>query len=324
MYGSSSPGRAVLVAPRWKWTLEVVMSTPEHSPVAAPVVVGVDGSDSSLVAVDLAAREAALRKRPLCIVHAFIWPYLHVPLGPSPYGPPDGGLRHQAERILADAYARAHAAAPDVQVDAELITGEAAAVLRQRSHTAALLVVGDRGLGGFTGLIIGSVAVQLAAHATCPVIVTRGTADPAAPVLLGVDGSPANDPAVGFAFEEAALRGVPLIAMHTWTHPVSSGPGDMLPVVYNVADVQAEEARVLAEALAGWHEKYPDVVVHRELTHASARKALIDATRRAQFVVVGTRGRGGFTGLLLGSVSQAVLHHAVCPVAVVPHPRTAT
>ena len=152
----------------------------------------------------------------------------------------------------------------------------------------------------------------------------RGSTDPAAPVLLGVDGSPANDLVVGFAFQEAALRGVPLTAMHTWTHPVSTGPGDMLPLVYDVAEVAAGEARVLAEALAGWHDKYPDVVVHRKLTHGGARKALIDATHRAQLVVVGTRGRGGFTGLLLGSVSQAVLHHAACPVAVVPHRRTAT
>jgi nucleotide-binding universal stress UspA family protein len=303
--------------------LEAVMSMPDSSSLAAPVVVGVDGSPCSLVAVDLAAREATLRRRPLRIVHAFIWPYLHVPLGPSPLGPPDGGLRHEAERILADAVARARAAAPDMPVHGEIITGEAAAVLRECSHTAALVVVGDRGLGGFTGLLIGSVAIQLAAHATCPVMVARGAADPAAAVLLGVDGSPANDPAIGFAFEEVALRGVPLAALHTWTHPVSTGPGDMLPLVYDVADVEAEEARVLAEALAGWHDKYPDVVVHRALVHGGARKALIEATSRSQLVVVGTRGRGGFTGLLLGSVSQAVLHHAACPVAVVPHPRTA-
>jgi nucleotide-binding universal stress UspA family protein len=125
-----------------------MMSTPAHSLLAAPVVVGVDGSASSLAAVDLAAHEATLRRRPLRIVHAFIWPYLHVPLGPSPYGPPEGGLRHQAERILGDAHARAHAAAPEVLVHGELITGEAAAVLHDCSRTAELIVIGDRGLGG--------------------------------------------------------------------------------------------------------------------------------------------------------------------------------
>jgi nucleotide-binding universal stress UspA family protein len=299
------------------------MSTPTQSSLAGAVVVGVDGSDSSLAAVDLAAHEATLRKRPLFIVHAFVWPYLHVPLGPSPEGPPEGGLRHQAEQILADAYARARSAAPDTPLHGELITGWAAAVLRECSRTATLLVVGDRGLGGFTGLLIGSIAVQLAAHAACPIVVTRGSADPADPVLLGVDGSPVNDSAVGFAFEEAALRAVPLIAMHAWTDPVSTGPGDALPLVYDVAEVEAEEARVLAEALAGWRDKYPDVVVHSELPRRGARKALLDAAHRAQLVVVGTRGRGGFAGLLLGSVSQALLHHAACPVAVVAHPRTA-
>jgi nucleotide-binding universal stress UspA family protein len=295
------------------------MSTTEHSTLAAPVVVGVDGSASSLVAVDLAAREAAARKRPLCIVHAFIWPYLNVPLDPSPYGPPEGGFRNEAKRILAAAYVRASAAAPGVEIDGELVTGDAAAVLIERSHSAALVVLGDRGLGGFTGLLVGSVAVQVAAHATGPIIVTRGTADPTAPVLLGVDGSPVNDPAVGFAFEAAALRGVPIVALHAWSHPVATGPGDMLPLAYDIADVEAEETRVLAEALAGWHEKFPDVIVHRTVVHGSPRKALIEASHHAQLAVVGSRGRGGFTGLLLGSVSQAMLHHAACPVAVVPH-----
>jgi nucleotide-binding universal stress UspA family protein len=299
------------------------MAVPAHTSPIEPVVVGVDGSASSLEAVELAAREAVLRRRPLRVVHAFIWPYLHVPLGPSPYGPPEGGLRHQAESLLAEAGARARAAAPDLAVDSEIVSGEAAAVLVDASRTAELIVVGDRGLGGFTGLLIGSVAVQLAAHATCPILVARGGVHPAAPVLLGVDGSPANDPAVGFAFEEAALRGVPLVAMHAWTHPVSTGPGDMLPLVYDADELMAEEARVLAEALAGWHDKYPGVVVRRELPHAGARGALIEATHRAQLVVVGTRGRGGLSGLLLGSVSQAVLHHAACPVAVVPHEPTA-
>jgi nucleotide-binding universal stress UspA family protein len=218
------------------------MSTPEHSPVATPVVVGVDGSVASLAAVDLAAREATLRRRPLCIVHAFIWPYLHVALGPSPYGPPEGGLRHQAERILAEACARAHTAAPDTPVHSELITGEAATVLRECSQTASLLVVGDRGLGEFTGLLVGLVAVQLASDAACTVIVARGNVNPRAPVLLGVDGSPVNDAAVGFAFEEAALRGVPLVALHAWTHPVFTGPGDVLPLVYDAAEVEADES----------------------------------------------------------------------------------
>ena len=295
---------------------------PDRS-LSAPVVVGVDGSPSSLAAVDLAARQAALRGCPLTVVHAFIWPYFHVPLGPPPLGPADGGLRRQAEDILSEASLRARITAPQVAVRGELVTGAAAAVLREYSRTACLVVVGDRGLGGFTGLLVGSVAVQLVAHSHCTVMVARGNADAAMPVLLGVDGSPANDPAVGFAFEQAALRSVPVVALHVWAHPAVVGPGDMMPLVYDPGEVQAEEGRVLAEALAGWHDKYPDVVVDRTVRHGGVRATLIDATREAQMVVVGTRGLGGFGGLLLGSVSQAVLHHAACPVAVVPHLSTA-
>jgi nucleotide-binding universal stress UspA family protein len=297
------------------------MATFERPSPTSAVIVGVDGSRSSLAAVDLAAQEAVLRGRPLRVVHAFVWPYFNVPLGPSPYGPAEGGLRHEAERLLSEACDHARAAAPGLDVTGELVTGHAAAVLLGCAHASGLLVVGDRGLGGFTGLLVGSVAVQLAAHAPCPVLVMRGRADANAPVLLGVDGSPASDRAIGFAFEEAALRGVPLEALHGWTHPVSTGPGDTLPLVYDVAEVEGEEARLLAEALAGWHEKYPDVVVRRALVRGSARRALIEATTGAQLAVVGTRGRGGFTGLLLGTVSQAVLHHAACPVAIVPHDR---
>ena len=295
------------------------MST--QSSLSAPVVVGVDGSASSLAAVDLAVEQARLRGCSLLVVHAFVWPYFQVPLGPSAWGPPEGGLRHQAEHLLAEAYQRAQTVAPGVVVQGELVTGAPAAVLRECSRTASVVVVGDRGLGGFTGLLVGSVAVELAAHAHCPVLVARGAVDPVMPVLLGVDGSPANDPAVGFAFEQAALRRVPLVAVHAWTHPVTTGPGDMLPLVYDVDEVQAQEARVLSEALAGWCDKYPDVEVRQVARHGGVRTTLIDETARAQLVVVGTRGRGGFTGLLLGSVSQAVLHHAACPVAVVPHPR---
>jgi nucleotide-binding universal stress UspA family protein len=284
-----------------------------------PVLVGVDGSASGLAAVELAAREATLRHRPLRIVHAFIWPLLPVPLGPAPAGPPDGGLRHDAERILDEAVTHARTVAPDAIVTGELISGAPAPVLLACAHTAALVVIGDRGLGGFSGLLVGSVAMYLAAHAACPILIARGGADPAGPVVLGVDGSPANDLAVGYAFETADWRNASINAVHAWTRPVSSGPGDMLPPVYDPVWVEAEEARVLGEALAGWRTKHPDVVVQRSLVRANARTALIDASHQAQLIVVGTRGYGGFSGLLLGSVSHAVLHHAACPVAIVPH-----
>jgi nucleotide-binding universal stress UspA family protein len=286
------------------------MSATMRHPEIAPVLVGVDGSISSLTAVDLAAREATLRCRPLHIVHAFIWPLMHVQLGPSPVGPPDGGLRNEARRILGEAVTTARTTAPDLDVTGELITGTPVPVLLRCARAAALTVIGDRGLGGFTGLLVGSVAVQLAAHATSPILIARGAPHPDGPILLGVDGSPANQPAVGFAFETAALRNGPLLALHARKHP----GGDP-------AEVHADEQRVLAEALADWHDKYPDVTVCRATPGSGPRTALIEASRHAQLIVVGARGRGSVTGLVLGSVSQAILHHAACPAAIVPHNR---
>lgn len=260
---------------------------------------------------------AAERHRPLRVVHAFVWPMLHVPLGPAPGAPDDAGLRRDAERIVADAVAHARSTgAVGVDVSGEVVTGAAAAVLLAEARDAALVVVGDRGLGGFSGLLLGSVAVQLAAHAPVPVVVIRGTEHPKGPVVVGVDGSGHSDLAVGYAFEEAAFRDTELRAVHAWTHPVASEPGDMLPLVYDVTD---EETRVLAEALAGWCDRYPEVKVTRTLVRGRARRALVEESTRAQLLVVGARGRGGFTELLLGSVSHAALHHARCPVAVVRH-----
>ena len=293
----------------------------EHA-VQGPVVVGVDGSSEALAAVDEAAGEADRRGRALRVVHGFIWPYMHVPLGPSAGGPPEGGLRHQAEHIVDEAVARARSTVAGVSVTGELITGSGAGVLIGCSHTACLVVVGNRGLGAFGGLLLGSVGVHVAGHATCPILICRGRGDATLPVLLAADGSPANEPAVGFAFEEATLRGVPLVALHVWSHPASTGPGDMQPLVHDEDLVEDEEIRVLAEALAGWHDRYPDVDVRRQVVRGHIRKTIIDATSGAQLVVVGARGHGGFTGMLLGSVSQSVLNHASCPTVIVAHPHS--
>jgi nucleotide-binding universal stress UspA family protein len=283
------------------------------------VVVGVDGSACSLDAVDLAACEAVLRNLPLHVIYAYVRPYIDVPAGAAPVPFYDDALRDDAEQSVREAVERARATAPSADVTGEAIIGPPAPTLVDQSRTASLVVIGDRGLGGFIGLLVGSVAVQLAAHARCPVLIARGRKDPTGDVLVGVDGSLANEPAVGFAFEEAALRGVGLTALHAWTHPVPAEPGEMLPLVYDAADVEVEQERVLVESLAGWRDKYPDVPVRRRLVRGHTRQVLIEATERAQLVVVGSRGRGGFTGLLFGSVSQALLHHSACPVAIVHH-----
>ncbi|MFF6783716.1 universal stress protein [Streptomyces sp. NPDC012510] len=284
------------------------------------VVVGVDGSASSLAAVEAAAREARLRGAGLRVVHAFFWPAMHVPLGPSPVGPPEGGLRNMADRLVAEAVERAHAAAPEVHVGHAVVTGEPLTVLEAQSRAAELVVVGSRGLGGFVGLLVGATAVHLAAHGRCPVLVVREQPSGEGPIVLGVDGSAAGEHAMDFAFAEAALRKAPLVALHAWTTwnaPLPAPQDASTPYANPPSALPGEEERLLSEALAGRQERYPGVVVEHRVVHGGTREALIEASQSAQLVVVGARGRGGFAGLLLGSVSQALLHHAHCPVAVV-------
>ncbi|MFG3421622.1 universal stress protein [Micromonospora sp. NPDC049460] len=293
------------------------------SNTGAPVVVGVDGSAAALDAVRAAAREAAQRQRPLRVVHAFIWPLTRVPVDPVPGAPTGAGLRNQAERYVAEAVAEAGKAAPEVAVTGAVVDGAATPVLLDESRDAALVVLGHRGLGGFAGLLIGSVTVQVSAHALCPVLVVRGEPRADGPVVVGVDGSANSTEAVAFAFEEASRRGAPLLAVQAWLFPSPVGPGDILPLVYDLDAYAAEEERVLAESVAGFAERYPDVPVRHRLVRGSPARVLVDESKAAQLVVVGARGRGPLSGLLLGSVSHAVLHHAHSPLAIVRHPKRA-
>ncbi|MFJ9721973.1 universal stress protein [Streptomyces sp. NPDC101209] len=286
-----------------------------------PVVVGVDGSASSLSAVDVAAREAHLRGAPLRIVHAADRPVPFPPPGAAPWPPFDPLLEPLAQGVLAHAEERAYEAAPDIDVLPSVVAGEPLEVLEVASRSAALVVVGGRGRSAFAGLLLGSTAVQLAAHGRCPVMVVRGRPDPAGPVLLAVDGSPAGEAAVEFACAEAALRDAPVLALHvwnTWSARAHDDPGDPpIAVVSDVDHLRDVEQRLLDETVARGLRGRPHLTVERRLVRSRIRPALIDAGREAQLMVVGARGRGGFTGLLLGSVSQALLHHAHCPVTVV-------
>jgi nucleotide-binding universal stress UspA family protein len=275
----------------------------------APVLVGVDGSDSALTAVTAAVQEAKLRQSALRVVHSFIWPLFGVPLGPAAIGPPDTGLRNEADTIVRDAVRHAHAQAPDLQVDGEVITGHTLPVMVEETRTSSLVVVGSRGLGSFTGLLLGSTAVHLAAHGECPVLVMRGRPVAGGPVVVGVDGSPAGAAAVGFAFAEAAMRGTDLVAVHAGAAPP--------PPTQEPAPPRESESATLTEAMAKSRQAYPDVQVRHRDVPDDPRKALIEASKEAGLLVVGARGRGGFAGMLLGSVSQALLQHAECPVAVV-------
>ncbi|MFF5161020.1 universal stress protein [Streptomyces sp. NPDC000348] len=273
------------------------------------VIVGVDGSPSSLAAVDVAAHEARLRDARLRIVHAFSRP---ADLEPMIHG------------VLAQAEQRAHDRAPGLEIARTVASGETLTVLRSASRHAVLTVVGGRGRSGFGELLLGSTVVQLAAHGHGPLMVVRGRPDPGGPVLLAADGSPAGDAAAEFAFAEAALRGVPLVAMHvwnTWSEPTPyEGPADPLNVVVDLDRLRERHQRLLEEAVARHRDARPGVAVELRLERARVRHTLLDASREAQLVVSGARGHGGFTGMLLGSVSQALLYHADCPVTVVRGP----
>lgn len=283
--------------------------------MSKPVVVAVDGSESALRATRWAAEEAIRRGRALRIVHAYQWPPV---AGPTLASFETGfeAVRAAAETVARDALV----AVTDVEglrCETEVVLGGTVPTLRSVSERAALLVLGSRGRGGFTGLLTGSVTVALAAHGHCPVAVIREEPPAEGPVVVGVDGSPASEAAVGLAFEEAALRGCELVAVLAWTDGVfPAGPSGVEYPVFDWTPFVEEAEEVLGERLAGWAEKYPDVVVRRRIERDRPAVALLDAAKGARLLVVGSRGRGGFAGLMLGSVSQAVLHHAPCPVVV--------
>ncbi|MEV8516099.1 universal stress protein [Dactylosporangium sp. NPDC051484] len=286
-----------------------------------PVVVGFDGSPQSVKAVAWAAGDAARRRRDLRVVHAVQWPPAHGPSpGPMP-APYERGVLRAAEQVLADGVARARAVAPGLSVTGDLPLRQPAAALVAASEHAGVVVVGHRGRGGFAGLLLGSVGVELAAHAACPVVVVRRTDVPAGAdagrIIVGIDGLHNAAHTLRFAFEQASYRHAGITAVHAYLWPSSSGPGDMVPLVYDPDKLREEEYRALCESMGGWVEPYPDVGVRHAVIHGRAAAVLTELSAGAELVVVGSRGRGGFTGLLLGSVSQAVIHHAACPVAVV-------
>ncbi len=179
--------------------------------------------------------------------------------------------------------------------------------------------MGGRGLGELTCLLVGSVSRKVVAHAPCPVAVIRSPRPGVRrEIVVGVDGSANSAAAIGFAFEEAKLRQARLHAVLAWTYAMPVGPGTMMPLVYDPNRVLQDEEELLTESLAMWCEKYPDVEVVADAVESRPVSALSEAAERADLLVVGTRGRGGFAGLLLGSVGHAVLHHTECPVIVVP------
>ncbi|MFF8287543.1 universal stress protein [Streptomyces albus] len=284
------------------------------------VVVGTDGSPPAQTAVGQAAREAKDHGVALRVVHAIDWvppPGIAAVLNETG----ERTLRATGERLLAEAVSAARLVAPDIEITRTLSMADPRSLLTELSSGALVTVVGDSGTSGIASGLLGSVSRHLTAHAASPVLVVRTASAPEGPIVLGVDGSRPGETAIEFAFVEAAARNERLTAVHVWsewkTQPAP--PADpALPFAKAPGELAGDEERLLAEALSGWSSRYPQVAVDRRSVKGRARQSLIEASRSAQLLVVGSRGAGGFAGLRLGSVSAALSHHAHCPVAVVP------
>jgi nucleotide-binding universal stress UspA family protein len=284
----------------------------------APVVAGIDGSDSAAAAATWAVAEARSRRAPLRLIYAFAG--VRAVSTMSIYGdivmPEIEVMRAAAHTVLDEAAARLTILAPDVVITTHIYDGDAAAVLVDEGRDAATIVLGSRHLRALGAVILGSVTTMVSARAECPVVVVRGPAVPPAEgsaVVLGVQADENCTDAIDYAFDYASRNGVRLNAVLCW-HP------DLLAqMMWRPEQPVPTRAQAwLSEALAGWREKFPEVDLHAAVTRAHPVDGLVSASNGQSLLVVGTHNRGALVGVMLGSVSQGVLHHATCPVAVVP------
>jgi nucleotide-binding universal stress UspA family protein len=287
----------------WLQAEEVAMD--EH-----PILVGYDGASASGAALRWALSEAVRRGAGVRLARV-----LDLPRGTEFTGRASGVEAHMLDeakvaldKVGSEATAELHGAVPITTV---ALPGAVVETLCEQSGEASMIVLGSRGMGGFAGLLLGSVSVAVAAHAHCPVVVVREnmSANPEGPVVVGVDDSAGARLAVEFAFAEAHARRTALEALH------AAPPGPR--AVERAGDAGVGPAAMLDASLRECRRRYPDVPVATQVLSGSPGQVLSAASRTAQLLVVGSRGRGGFHGLLLGSVSQQVLHRARCPVAVV-------
>ncbi|MGE5830278.1 MAG: universal stress protein [Micromonosporaceae bacterium] len=277
------------------------------------IVVGVDGSPASQAALVWASAEAVRRGCELTVLYAYDWHVIgaRAPIG----GPLAEDARRRAEELVAAAVAEARAAAPQLVVHGKALLGAAGPTLVAAAEPAELVVVGSRGRGGFASLLLGSVSQQVATHAHTPVVVVRGRPDPIGPIVVGVDGSGPAHEALGVAFEEAGFRHTGIVAVRVYTVPMAWST-DLTPFFEDYEARRRFELEALIEDLAPWQAKYAETPVEPIVVEGHAAGTLTGLSHTAQLVVAGTRGHGGFGGLLLGSVSLQLLHHAECPVLI--------
>ncbi|GAB2922710.1 universal stress protein [Streptomyces heilongjiangensis] len=289
-----------------------------------PLVVGVDGSAPSLRAVDWAADEAALHGVPLRLVHASLWERYEGAALAEDLGKPSE--QTIAEGIVDAAARRARERRPEVKVFTGIVPEEPEYALVHEGHDATALVLGARGRGGIAEFLLGSVSLGVAAYATCPVVVLRGAPDGQPPtahgrIVLGVGEEAHGTEAVRFAFEEAERRGAVLEAVRAWRCPARESTDHPLLAGEPARLHERHAAETLETALDDAVARYPTVRVHRRTAEGPAHKVLLDASADADLLVVGAarRHKEHRFGLQLGRVAHTALHHAACPVAVVPH-----
>ena len=281
------------------------------------VLVGMDESACSEKALAWAAADAVARRVPLTVAGVVDLPRLaEVPLSRELVSTAELAVRRRVDAAVA----RSRDLTGDIPVRGRVLTGDPAAELLQLAAGAEEVVVGSHGTGQFGRLLIGSVGSRVAEHAPCPAVVVRGERTDGR-VVVGLDTSSHSEPALEYGFGYADAHGVPLVALHVYTvgafaYPIAPYPVPPYPVMQEMDRIRAEALRTAEHSLGKWTEKYPDVDVRVEVERGPAARELVDASRTAGLLVVGTRGHGGLAGMLLGSVSHAVLRHAHCPVVI--------
>lgn len=276
------------------------------------IVVGYDGSEDAELALTWAARLAAGRNATVHLVNA-------LPAPPWEFAYTTEDQRRQrdaAATLLADASGRI--GTDGVAVTSEIARPPAAAALVAAAEENEMIVVGSRGHGRLTELMVGSVSQHTARHARCPVVVVRQPLDPRARrVVLGLDWSSDSDASIGFAFDIAAATGAPLWAVHAWTRHDDPHARSPHLRALSIAEQTAAQERIISEMTQPWRDKFPEVELVEEAVPLPARNVLCRASEHAALLVLGARGRGALSRLGLGSVSESMLHHSRCPVAVV-------
>lgn len=300
------------------------MSTHNGPVLTKPtVVVAVDGSPAANAAVAWAANTALKRGIDLKLVTSYTLPTFLYAEGMIPPQELFDELQQECQEKIDAAREIALGVAPDIAIGHLIAEGSPIDMLLDLSQTATMVVMGSRGLGGLSGMVMGSVSAAVVSHADCPVVVVREDSgvtveNKYGPVVVGVDGSEVSDKAVEMAFAEADARGAELIAVHTWMDmTVQASLGGVTAGVQDWQQVEDQQQEILGERLAGFTSRYPDVTVTRVVTRDRPVRALTDYSKGAQLLVVGSHGRGGFKGMLLGSTSRALLQSASCPMMVV-------